>query len=45
MGMDGDSNAGNKHVFVGDSAGNGITTVHNNIVIGHLSGAHSVLAR
>jgi hypothetical protein len=29
-------------VFVGDSAGNGITTIDNNIVIGHLFGVHSV---
>jgi len=46
METDGDSNLpGNNHVFVGDSAGNGITTIDNNIVIGHLSGVHSVLAR
>lgn len=40
-----DSNAGNKHVFVGDLAGNSITIVDNNIVIGHPPGVHSVLAR
>ena len=27
---------------MGDSAGNGITTIDNNIVIGHLFGVHSV---
>jgi Tfp pilus assembly protein FimV len=30
---------------VGSSAGNGITTVNNNIVIGHLSGVHSVFGQ
>ncbi len=29
-------------MFVGDSAGNGITTIDNNIIIGHLYGVRSV---
>jgi hypothetical protein len=34
-------NTGDSHTCVGDNAGNGITTVNNNIIIGHLSGVHS----
>jgi carbonic anhydrase/acetyltransferase-like protein (isoleucine patch superfamily) len=30
-----------RHVCVGDNAGNGITSVNNNIIIGHHSGVHS----
>ncbi len=32
---------GNNHVVLGRQAGSGLTTVNNNIVIGHLSGVHS----
>jgi hypothetical protein len=34
-------NTGSSHTCVGKNAGNGITTVDNNIIIGHLSGVHS----
>lgn len=35
----------NDGVFVGSQAGNGITTANNNIIIGALSGVHSVFGQ
>jgi hypothetical protein len=37
--------SGSNHVVLGRQAGDGITTVDDNIIIGHLSGVHSVFGQ